>query len=367
MNSLFYVIALNYTKGVGPVLARNLISYVGSAKSVFTSSIARLQKVPGVGLSLAKEITQKRAFLLAEKELLFIEKNNLKAITYNDKEYPKRLSYCIDGPLILYKKGIANLNAPKVLSIVGTRRATRYGRDFLARFFQELSDCEIQIVSGLAYGIDAEAHKKSIEHGFNTIGVVAHGLDKIYPEQHTKLASKMLKSGGAILSEYGSQEAMLPSNFPMRNRIIAGLADAVLIVETKTKGGAMITANIANSYNRDVFALPGKYKDTYSIGCNNLIQTHRAHLIQSAEDLIEQMSWGKKREKPRKKKQLELALHLNEHEQNVVNALQQAEDLAFDELLGKVALSSGELSNVLLELEFKNIIQPMPGNRFALR
>lgn len=360
----FYNIALSFLPGIGPVLAKNLVSYCGSAEAVFKQKKSQLIKVPSVGEKMAESIVQQNVFSLAEKECMFIDKYNIQAIAYTDALYPKRLLHCNDSPILLYVKGNANLNYKKTISIVGTRKATKYGRDFVEQLIEELADTDIQIISGMALGIDAQAHKAALKFNKNTIGVLGHALNTMYPPEHKSLAVEMIEKGGALLSEYPSDNKMHPSNFPMRNRIVAGMSDAVIVVESGIKGGAVITANIANSYNRDVFALPGRYKDKYSSGCNFLLKTFKANLIENASDLLQQMGWIENN-KP-KKIQRELALDLNETEQNIVNALKDVDYLETDLLSVKTNLSGSKLAAHLLELELRGIIQSLPGNRYCL-
>jgi len=365
MHPYFYYIAMSFLHKIGPINAKNLISYCGGVESVFQQKKSHLLKIPGIGNKLAEFITTGEVFRQTEKEIEFIEKYKINVLPYTAKKYPQRLTQCADSPIVLYTKGDIDLNPKKSIAIVGTRKCTKYGRDFVAQFIEQLTDIDIQIISGMALGIDAEAHKNAIKFHKPTIGVLGHALNNMYPPQHKNLAKSMIEEGGALLTEYHSQNKMHPSNFPQRNRIIAGLSDAVIVIESAKKGGAVITANIANSYNRDVFALPGRYKDKASSGCNFLLKTFKAQVIEDANDLIKQMGWDTTSLKP-KKVQRELALDLNEQETKIVNALKDSDGLESDLLSIKTNLSGSKLASHLLELELRGIIYSLPGNRYVL-
>lgn len=365
MHPYFYYIAMSFLHKIGPIHAKNLISYCGGVESVFQQKKGHLLKIPGIGEKLADLICTGAVFKQTEAELEFIEKYKINVLPYTSDKYPKRLLHCTDSPILLYSKGDSDLNPKKSLAIVGTRKCTKYGRDFVAKLIEELSDFDIQIVSGMALGIDAQAHKSAVAFNKTTIGVLGHALNTIYPFEHKSLAISMIEKGGSLLSEYPSQNKMHPSNFPQRNRIIAGMSDAIIVVESAIKGGAVITANIANSYNRDVFALPGRYRDNVSKGCNFLLKTFKAQVIEGAEDLLKQMSWDERAIKP-KKIQRELALDLNPQESKIIEALKDSDGLETDLLAVKTNLSGSKLASHLLELELKGIIYSLPGNRFVL-
>lgn len=365
MHPYFYYIAMSFLHKIGPIHAKNLISYCGNVENVFQQKKAHLLKIPGIGDKLAELISTGAVFKLAETEIEFVEKYKINVIPYTDKKYPKRLSHCADSPILIYTKGNTDLNPKKSLAIVGTRKCTKYGKDFVTQLIEELSDYDIQIISGMALGIDAAAHKNAVEFKKTTIGVLGHALNTIYPPEHKNLAIKMIENGGALLSEYPSQNKMHPSNFPQRNRIIAGMSDAVIVVESAIKGGAVITANIANTYNRDVFALPGRYKDNVSKGCNFLLKTFKAQVIESADDLLNQMSWEETAVQP-KKIQKELAFDLSPLETRIIEALKDTDGLETDLLSVKTNLSGSKLATHLLDLELKGIIYSLPGNRYVL-
>lgn len=365
MQDLRYYIALSLLNGVGPIIAKNLISYCGSIEAVFEQSKGKLLKIPGIGPKTVESMLNGEVFRWADLELEFIEKNKIKAIPYSHPDFPKRMLHCGDCPILIYSKGKSTLNAKKCIAIVGTRKASPYGKEFVKNLISELKSYEVQIISGMALGIDAQAHRSAIDEGLNTLGVLANPLNTIYPPNHHELAIDLINSGGSLVSEYPSQNPIHPSNFPMRNRIIVGMSDATIVAESDIKGGAVISAHIANSYNRDVFALPGRYKDRYSKGCNYLIKTNKAQIIESAQDLIKQLSWD---EKPLEKKliQKQLFLDLNENEKKIVAILREHESLETDLLMVKTDLNGSKLACHLLELELKGIIQALPGNRFIL-
>lgn len=365
MPELFYYIALSMIEGIGSVTAKNLISYCGGVQEVFAKNKNQLEKIAGIGSVTAARIANHVVFEKAETEMAFIEKYQIKAIPYTHKDFPKRLQHCHDAPLLLFQKGELDLNHPKIISIVGTRKATHYGKLFVEQLVEALKNLDVMIVSGMALGIDGQSHKMAIENKLPTVGVLGHPLNTIYPHTHKKLAVDLLKGKGALLSEYHSQTKMVPGNFPKRNRIIAGMSDATIVVESDIKGGSIITANIANSYNRDVFALPGRYKDKYSSGCNFLIKTHKAHIIENAKDLLYITGWETDKEKP-KKIQKELMIDLSRDEQKIVDVLKQIDSMQTDQMLVHTKMTGSKLATVLLELELKGIIQSLPGNSFTL-
>ncbi len=363
---LYFKIALSLIPGIGGVLARNLIAYVGSVEGIFTESYQSLVKIPGIGEVNAKRLKNRDVFERAEKEMLFIEKHGIDVYFFTDKSYPRRLKNCTDAPIIFYTKGKMNLNEERVISIVGTRHATDYGKMVCEKLIQDFSDrnYKILVVSGLAYGIDFQAHKASIKYNIPTVGVVGHGLDKIYPSLHAETARKMVQNGG-IISDFPSGTKIDPANFIRRNRIIAGLADATIVVESAVKGGALITAEIASSYNRDVFAFPGRADEIYSHGCNQLIRKHGADLIEGIEDLEYFMGW----EMSTKEKvvQPSLFVDLNPEEEKVVELLKKESPLFIDQISSELSMPGSKVSALLLNMEFKNIVVALPGKMYKLR
>ncbi|MDZ4846096.1 MAG: DNA-processing protein DprA [Chitinophagales bacterium] len=363
--SLLYKIAITLIPNVGPVLARNLISYCGGVEEVFKAKIARLIKVPGIGDITAKEVTEADVLQRAEEEVEFMLKHNIKPLFYLDENYPRRLKECYDSPLMLYHKGNADLNAQRIVGIVGTRNATDYGKSVCEKIVDELAALDVLVVSGLAYGIDICAHKASLEKGLKTVGVLGHGLHTLYPSVHRSAAQKMVEQGG-LLTEFISNSDFNKENFPKRNRIIAGLVDALIVVETKKKGGAIITAEIANTYNRDVFAVPGNINAQYSEGCNFLIRTNKAALLDDVNEFIEAMSWSQEKKNGKAAKQARLFENLDADEQTLVDILKAEQKIRIDELSQKMNRPSGVIANSLLSLELKGIVKTLPGKVYEL-
>jgi|SRR5690554_904771 len=365
-DELFYKVALSLVPGIGGVLARNLIAYTGEVKQVFTKSYKALVKIPGIGEVNAKRIKNNGIFKEAEKELAFVEKHHINVMFYTDKNYPRRLKSCPDAPIILYSRGNLDLDEQRVVSIVGTRNATDYGKTLTSQLIQSFSErnYKVLIVSGLAYGIDIHAHKAALRYNLPTVGVVGHGLDKLYPAFHAETARKMICNGG-VLSDFPSGTKIDPSNFVRRNRVIAGLADATIVVESAEKGGALITADIASSYNRDVFAFPGNVDNPYSRGCNKLIKMNGANLIQGIDDLEYFMGW----EPVAKDKvvQQSLFVDLKEEEEQVVELLRKNGVMFIDEISSEMKLPGSKVSSMLLELEFKNVLSALPGKMYKLK
>ncbi|HUI33512.1 MAG TPA: DNA-processing protein DprA [Dysgonamonadaceae bacterium] len=360
-----YQIALTNISGVGVALARNLMQMVGDEEQIFKESARNLQKIPGISIRLVSEIRNREVLRKAEEELKFISKNNLQLLFFTSPNYPERLTHCIDAPILLYLKGDSNLNYKRVISIVGTRNATRQGVEACNQFVKDLSAkfSDLLIVSGLAYGIDICAHRAALENGVPTVAVLAHGLDKIYPSIHRKTAIEMLDKG-ALVTEFPSKTDPERFNFVRRNRIVAGLADAVVVIESGEKGGSLITAEIANSYYREVFALPGRVTDPFSIGCNRLISTNRAILLQDVDGFVNHMGWDTSA-KPQPK-QKELFLQLTETEEKVFNALNNTESIHVNMLAIELNIPVSELFFTLLELEMKNVVKPLPGGVYKL-
>lgn len=362
--SLLHQIALTKINGVGPIVARNLLSYCGSAESVFSTSKKQMSKIPLIGDTIARSIADNDALAHAEAELRFIEKHDINVLFWGEPDYPKRLKNCYDAPLLLYYKGNANLNTARIVSIVGTRNATSYGKSVCQELVRALKPYGVLVVSGLAHGIDSHAHRNAVTHGLPTVGVMGHGLDRIYPAANRDLAAKMLDNGG-LLTEFPSGTNPDRQNFPMRNRIIAGLADVTIVVEAAFKGGALITAEIANNYNRDVCAFPGGIFQEFSAGCNYLIKTHRAHLINGMKDLQYLMNWPVLEEKPAAK-QLELHVSLDASEKKVFDIIAQVDKIAIDDLSLQLDWTQSKLAITLLQMEMKGVIIALPGKVYQV-
>jgi DNA processing protein len=358
-------LALHFIPGIGDYLVRQLISYCGSAEKVFKTSRGRLLKIPGVGEITADVILKGKSFQQAERELVKAEKESVQILLFTDKNYPARLRNIPDSPSILYTKGNINFENPKAIAIVGTRQATSYGKERVEEIIRELIPHQALIVSGLAYGIDIHAHKQALKHSLATVGVMGSGMDIIYPPSHKETADKMLAHGGLVTeNSFGTKPEA--HNFPQRNRIIAGLCDALVVVEAAVKGGALITAEIANSYNKDVFAFPGGVGENYSEGCNNLIKTNRAHLITSVKDLEYIIGWDASASSKKVKPSISLA-EFDESEKVILKILIEKKAAAvIDELSWKSTLPISQLASVLLGLEFKGVVKSLPGKQYTL-
>jgi DNA processing protein len=354
--------------GVGDITAKNLIAYCGSTEEVFKANKKTLEKIPGIGTVLIDVISngeiQSDALKRAEEEIKFIEKEKITVLFFTDKNFPYRLKQCDDAPVLLYNKGNADLNAEKIISIVGTRNATNYGRKTTEKIIKDLSPFSPLIVSGLAYGIDIVAHRAALKNNLQTVGVLAHGLDLLYPAEHANTAKQMTEQGG-LLTEFISQTEMVPEFFPRRNRIVAGLADATIVIESKKSGGSLITADIANSYSREVFAVPGRLDESSSEGCNQLIKANKAMLIQSAEDIVKALNWDVQTKKP-KQMQAELFKNLSGEEELLVNILKEKKGVHIDELSVVSNLPINKTATLLLNLEFSGIVKSLPGKIFEL-
>ncbi|MGE4586232.1 MAG: DNA-processing protein DprA [Mangrovibacterium sp.] len=359
------LIALSLTPGVGAVNARRLVDYFGSARAVFEAGEALRMKVPGIGMVTARKIGNREAFKRAETELAFLERHRIRALYLPDHGYPERLRQCEDAPLVLYCKGTHALQDVKMVAVVGTRHASERGRDFCDKLVAGMAGrggyC---VVSGLAYGIDVAAHKACLKYGVPTIGVLGHGLDRIYPSPHRQLAAKMLEAG-ALVTDFVSQTEIERQNFLRRNRIIGGLVDAVIIVESAEKGGALVTADLAQSYNRDVFAVPGRISDCYSRGCNALIKYQKAGLLENLDDLEYFMSWQPEVDSPGAI-QIPLFPKLSPAGQKIADLL-RGRKLSVDELAQEIHLPAGQLASLLLELEFSGVLSCLPGKIYRLR
>ncbi|GEO09263.1 DNA-processing protein DprA [Segetibacter aerophilus] len=362
-NDLLYQIALTMIPTVGPVQAKILLEYFECSEDIFKAPKKELENIEGIGSIKAGVIKKFDDFRSAENEIEFISKYKIETLFIKDKDYPRRLLNCYDSPTLLYYRGNADLNASRIINIIGTRNHTDYGRQVAEQLIDELQSQQVIIVSGLAYGIDAIAHKAAVQNNLPTVGVLAHGLDTIYPAQHTGLAKQMALNGG-LLTEFRKETKPDKHNFPRRNRIVAGMADATIVIETALKGGSMITAELANGYNRDVFAYPGKVTDSKSAGCNHLIKNNKAILLEGSEQLIETMGWSLK--KTKRRQQTELFISLTSDEQILVDILKQKEAVHIDEIYLKSGLTSSTVAASMLNLEFQNLLASMPGKMYKL-
>ena len=358
-----HLIALTTVETIGPNRAKSLLAHFGSAQEVFSATLKELTQVPHFGECHARKIVQGGDYNKVKKEITFIQKNEITILSIADDLYPERLKQISGSPVILYYKGKRDLNAKKIVAIVGTRQPTEYGRGFIEDLLSEFSnDDDLIIISGLAHGIDHCAHQTAMKNNLATVGVLGHGLDRIYPYAHRKLALEMTASGG-LLTEFMTGTKPDRENFPMRNRIIAGMADAVIVVESAQKGGSMITADFANQFNRDVFALPGRTTDERSIGCNMLIKSHRANLIESAKDLRYIMGWDKRKD-GRRENQLQL-FDFSPEEADVYKAINDGDDpIHIDDLLLRFPEHGQMMSMTLLGLEMRGAIKALPGGMY---
>jgi len=364
VDDLLYKIGITLIPSIGSVNGKKLVSYCGGAEAVFKEKTSALLKIPGIGRNTVNKIINQSVLKRAEEEISFIEKYSIQPLFYTDKSYPKRLFHCEDGPVMLYYNGNRDLNHQRVLAVVGTRRSTSYGKVQCEKIIEGLKDADVMIISGLAYGIDSCAHKNALTLNLPTVAVMGHGLDRVYPSENRNLAAAMMENGG-LLTEFMSGTNPDRENFPKRNRIVAGMADAVLVAESGIKGGAIITADIAFSYSRDVFALPGKVDDTYSKGCNFLIKTNRAALVESAKDITTIMNWETVEKK--QTAEPELFINLTENEQKLVDILTENGETGIDELMAKSKIPVSQVSSCLLNLEFQGLVISLPGKRYKLR
>lgn len=355
-------IALTMIPGIGPVIAKKLVIHCGSAEAVFREKKKLLETIPGIGKITAKLVTDRECRIKAEKELQRIEKTGIQMLYFTEPNYPSRLKHCYDSPPLLYYKGSADLNAKRIVSIIGTRQITDYGKQLCEKLVADLVKYNVLVVSGLAYGVDICAHRASLEHGLDTVGVLAHGLDEVYPRVHAATAKKMIAQGG-LLTDFPCETNPDRENFPQRNRIVAGLSDAVIVVESGERGGSMITAEFAMNYNRDVFAFPGRVGDAASAGCHAMIKRNKAALIDSADDVGYAMGW----EKPDATKVVQTTLQtFSGDEEKVVACMRGMGNVHIDEICLMAELPMGKVSATLLQLEFAGAVKSLPGKMFRL-
>lgn len=358
---LFYLLALLKVDGVGDIMAKKLITHCGSAEAIFKTKSIQIAAIDGVGSVLLKKLQDESVFEKADQELKFIRSNQINVSYFQAEEYPDRLKHCIDSPVLIFSAGQINLKNKKIISIVGTRQITSYGSEICKKLIEDLAPLDPVIVSGFAYGVDIVAHQLAMENNLQTIGVLAHGLNQIYPKMHKKYMSRMEENGGFI-TEFWSSSNADRENFVRRNRIVAGMSEATIVIESADKGGSLITANLANDYNRDVFAVPGRISDKYSQGCNNLIKTQKANMLTSAADLVYMLNWDIENKVNSIQKQL--FVDLDPDEQIIYDFLLKNGK----ELLDVIALQCNfpiyKISGILLNMELKGLIRPLPGKLF---
>ena len=347
-SELYYTLALLQVEGVGDVIAKKLIQHCGTAEEVFASKKSQLQTIDGTGSVLIQKLQDKSDFAKAEAELQFIAKEDISFSFFQEDNYPERLKNCYDSPTILFQAGNINLENRRIISIVGTRQVTSYGMEFTKKLIEDIAPLNPIVVSGFAYGVDIYAHQIAMECELQTIGVLAHGLNQIYPKVHKKYMAKMEQNGG-FLTEFWSNSNPDRENFIKRNRIVAGISEATIVIESAERGGSLATANLANDYNRDVFAVPGRITDKYSQGCNNLIKTQRANLLSSAADLVYILNWEISKKQP-KAVQKQLFISLTDEEQKIYDYLQKNGKEMMDIIAIECDLPIYKISAALLKM-----------------
>ncbi len=358
---LQFILALQRVPNLGDATAKKLIRHTGSAEGVFREKIRNLLKIDGIGKSKLQELQDSVHLKAAEKEIAFIEQNKIQCLYFKDEDYPERLKHCLDGPILLFQHGNVNLRNRKILSIVGTRKATVHGISFCEQLLEELSPLNPVIVSGFAYGIDICAHKSALANNLQTLGCLAHGLNQIYPRVHHKYVQSVEENGG-FLTDFWSTDVFDRNNFLKRNRIIAGISEATVVIESAEKGGSLVTADIANSYNREVFAVPGRPGDSQSRGCNSLIKTQQAHVLTGAADLIYILGW--KLEEKIKPVQKQLFVELEEEEKRLYGFLRENGKEQLDLIALKCSIPTFKAATLLLNMELKGVVKPLPGKLF---
>ncbi|HKL35872.1 MAG TPA: DNA-processing protein DprA [Salegentibacter sp.] len=360
---LQYVLALQHIPNLGDTLAKKLIRHFGSAKNVLQQKKQDLLKIDGIGGYRLRDFFDAAHLKAAEEELKFIEKNQIKVLYFKDQDYPDKLKHCIDGPVVLFQRGNINLKTQKIISVVGTRKITQSGVAFCEKFIEELSPLNPVIVSGFAYGVDITAQKAAVANNLQNIGCLAHGLDQIYPKVHQKYVGSIEENGG-FFTDFWSSDDFDRNNFLKRNRIIAGLSEATVVIESAEKGGSLVTADIANSYNREVFAVPGRPSDKLSKGCNDLIKSQKAHLLNSAADLVYMLNWQP--EETAKPVQKQLFIELDDEENNVLDFLQKEGKAQLDSIAINCNFPTYKTAGILINMELKGVVRPLPGKLFEL-
>lgn len=363
-NELRYTLALQRVPNLGDTSAKKLLQYVGSAEGIFKEKKNNLLKIDGIGALKVKDLCESNLLEEAEDELQYIVTNDISYSYFKDKTYPEKLKHCVDGPILYFHRGNIDLQNRKIISIVGTRKVTSYGSDFCEKLIEELAPVNPVIVSGFAYGVDITAHKAAIESGLQTIACLAHGLNQIYPKPHKRYVLKVEENGGFI-SEFWSSDIFDRNNFLKRNRIIAGMSEATIVIESAEKGGSLVTSDIANSYNREVFAVPGRTSDHHSKGCNNLIKTQQARLLTCAADIIYMLGW-KLEDSLINPQQTKLFVVLSEEEKVVFRYLKEKDKEPLDSIALACKIPTFKVISILLSMELKGMVRPLPGKLFQL-
>lgn len=363
-DELIHVLALQHVPKIGDVIAKKLISYCGSAEAVLKEKRQNLLKIDGIGTSTIHGLYSSEHLTAAEDELRFIKENTISCLYFNDDLYPEKLKHCIDAPILLFQTGHINLKQQRIISIVGTRKITTYGIAFCEKLIEHIAVFNPIIVSGFAYGTDITAQKAAMKHNLQTIGCLAHGLNQIYPKTHKKYIAEVEKNGG-FLTDFWSTDTFDRNNFLKRNRIIAGMSEATIVIESAEKGGSLVTADIANSYNRDVFAVPGRVTDSQSLGCNNLIKFQQAHVLSNPMDIPYILNWElETKEQPVIQKQL--FIELTPEEQTIYNYLKDNDKQLLDVIALECKMPIFKVASVLLTMELKGVTRPLPGKLFEL-
>lgn len=361
-DEIIAVLRLQNIPNIGDVITKKLIAYCGSPSAIFEDKVQHLLKIDGIGTHTIKELHDAAHLEAAQAEYAYINKNDIAYSYFMHADYPNYLKHCIDSPVLLFKKGNIDLEGRKIISVVGTRKITSYGMAFCERFIEDIAPLNPIIVSGFAYGVDINIQKAAIKHGLQTIGCLAHGLNQIYPKVHAKYVAEVEKNGG-FFTEFWSTSTPERENFLKRNRIIAGMAEATVVIESAEKGGSLVTADIAHSYSRDVFAVPGRAYDKYSLGCNNLIKQQKAQMLTSAADLVYLLGWDVE-EKKTKPVQKQLFVEMNDMEKSIYGFLQQQGKQLLDSIALECKLPIFKVSSTLLNMEMKGVIRPLPGKLF---
>ena len=361
-HNLLYEIALTLVPGIGDVNGKKLVAYCGGAEAVFSEKKRVLSKIPGIGMKTIENIVSHDVLSRAEKEIYFAEKHGIKVLYYLNQDYPKRLQHCYDSPMIIYCKGETDLNADKVVGVVGTRNVTDYGKVVADKIITELTADGVLVISGLAYGVDTQAHTSALKNGLKTAAVLAHGLQTVYPSVNKVLARKIVESGGCLITEQISGVEPDKENFPKRNRIVAGMIDCLIVVESAAKGGALITAEIANNYDREIFAVPGRIGDVYSEGCNKMIKENKANILLEINGLRSMMRWDD--DKKIVPKQMRLFREFNDEEKMIMGLFEENDVVYLDKIITETMLSPTKIASVLLSLEFDGVLAALPGKRY---
>lgn len=362
--TLLYVLALQNVSNIGDINAKKLIAHCGSAQAVFKEKKQNLLKIDGIGTVIVQELLNKTHLENAEAEMRFISENSIGCLYFEEATYPERLKHCIDGPILLFYRGKLNLENKRMISIVGARKISSHGIAFCEQLVESLLPYNPVIVSGFAYGTDITAQKAAVKHNLQTIGCLAHGLNQMYPPTHTKYVPQIEANGG-FFTDFWSTDVFDKSNFLKRNRIIAGLSEATIVIESAEKGGSLVTADIANSYNRDVFAVPGRTTDSQSVGCNNLIKQQKAYLLSHPLDVPYMLNWQLEEAKP-KTVQKKLFVNLDDDEKIIYNYLKENEKQLLDIIALNCNMPIFKVASTLLNMELKGVVRPLPGKLFEI-